>query len=162
MQRNTHSSFVGIDGLKSEHAAQIDKFQTWAKARQWQKFHHGHYDWWAFPIDKPSSHGEKYVVYEDDIAVLNQDSDFVAKHRLGLELVALSWGWDIFAAAQLKNWGDYQSWQKWPVRLYKMAYSAKLFGRTEDFESLKKYALLLMEGGEIFRYGSHDLSWVFK
>ncbi len=162
MKRNDHPSFVGIDRLKREHAAQIETFQTWANARQWQKFHYGHYDWWAFPIDKPSSHGLKYTFYEGDIAALNQDAEFVARHRLGLALVALSWGWDIDTASELAAPKDNQSWQNWPVRLYKMAYSAKLFGRTGDFESLKKYAIILVGRGQVFEYGGRDLTWVFK
>jgi len=162
MQRNDHPSFVGIEGLKQEHAAQIEKFQEWADTHQWQRFHNGHYDWWAFPIDKPSNHGLRYTVYEAHIATLNQNGEFVAKHHLGLRLVALSWGWNIHTALELANPEDYQSWQNWPVRLYKMAYSAKLFGRMDDFESLKKYALILMERGTIFEYGGRDLTWVFK
>jgi len=161
MQRNEHASFVGIAGLIQEHAAQIERFQIWAAASQWQRFHNSHYDWWAFPIDKPSNHGLKYTFYEGDIDALNQDPEFVAKHRLGLALVALSWGWDIHAAAELTEPEDYQSWQDWPVRLYKMAYSAKLFRRTDEFESLKKYALILMGRGTVFEYGGRDLAWVF-
>ena len=37
----------------------------------------------------------------------------------------------------------------------------RLFGQTPAFESLKKYALILMEAGEVFRYKGHDLSWPF-
>lgn len=162
MKHNTHPSFIGIDGLKAEHAEQIDKFQAWADTHQWQKFHHSHYDWWAFPIDKPSNHGEKYTVYEGNIAALNNDAAFVTRHKLGLELVALSWGWDIHTMTELPHPEPYQSWQDWPVRLYKMAYSAKLFGRAESFASLKTYALILMKRGVVFSYGRHDLSWVFK
>lgn len=162
MRKNTHPDFVGIEGLKREHANQIEKFQAWANSNAWQQFHHSHYDWWAFPIDKPSSYGEKYTVYRGDIHLLNQDNEFVDKHELGLKLVALSWGWDITTAQEMTESAPYQSWQDWPVRLYKMAYSAKLFERTESFESLKKYALILMGRGVVFSYGRHDLTWVFK
>lgn len=117
MKHNTHPSFVGIEGLKQEHAAQLEKFQAWANAKNWQKFHHGHYDWWAFPIDIPSSHGEKYVVYTGEIATLNQDAKFVSNHKLALALCALSWGWDIHTAQELTDPDPYQSWQDWPVRL---------------------------------------------
>ncbi|MCU0465953.1 MAG: hypothetical protein MUF38_15470 [Anaerolineae bacterium] len=161
MHTNTDPTFVEIDGLKAEHAAQIDRFRAWAAAHQWNTFHRSHYDWWAFPIDLPSTHGVKYTVYAGDIEQLNTDPAFVTNHRDGLALVALSWGWDIHAAEELAEPEDYQSWQDWPVRLYKMAYSAKLFGRTDNFASLRTYAHILMQRGTVFRYGRHDLSAVF-
>ena len=39
-RRNESADFVGIDRLKARHAAQVEKFEEWAKERQWNMFHH--------------------------------------------------------------------------------------------------------------------------
>ena len=42
-------------------------------AGDWRRFHISHYDWWTFPIDRPSQHGLRYTVYADDVARLKAD-----------------------------------------------------------------------------------------
>ena len=34
---------------------------------KWATFHHSHYDWWAFPIDQPSSYGSAYQVGKEEL-----------------------------------------------------------------------------------------------
>ncbi len=161
MQHNTDRSFVGLSRLKERHAQQIDEFEQWAAAGNWQKFHASHYDWWAFPISRPSAYGLAWTVYDGDVAELNQDPEFVRRFLRGEELVAASWGWDLQKTDYIEHPAKDQSWHQWPVRLYKAAQSAQLFGHEDVFASLKKYALALMAQGEAFEYRGHDLSWLF-
>ena len=73
----------------------------------------------------------------------------------------LAWGWDLDRQDFLPDPAPGQAWQRWPVRLYKAAYSLWLFGCEAEFASLRKYALALMERGEDFGYGRKDLGAFF-
>ena len=83
------------------------------------------------------------------------------RYRRGTELVARAWGWDVAAASEIQNPQHGQSWHDWPVRLFKMALSARLFEEDAAFASLKKYAVGLMARGCEMSYSGHDLSWLF-
>jgi hypothetical protein len=158
---NTDVSFVGIERLKEAHALQVADFRRWAAADLWERFHAGHYDWWAFPIDAPSSYGLKWTVYEGDVFELKRDSSFLQDYREGVSLVSASWGWDLANQSHLVSPKPGQSWHRWPVRLYKAARSVKLFGCPDLFESLRKYARELIGQGESISYAGHDLSGIF-
>ena len=54
-----------------------------------------------------------------------------------------------------------QKWQYWPVRLYKAANSLLWFRFDNHFNSLKEYALHLMQRGERLIYSSTDLNRLF-
>ncbi len=161
MRFNTDRSFVGLPKLKATHARQVADFERWAAEGNWEEFHRNHYDWWAFPINRPSAYGLAWTVYEGEIAELNSDPAFVERFRRGEELLAASWGWDLGAQDYLPNLAPRQAWHNWPVRLFKAAQSAQIFGHDGIFASWKKYALILMGAGERFEYSGHDLSWLF-
>jgi hypothetical protein len=161
MKSNTDPSFVGIEKLKHKHHTQIVDFKNWAKNNDWERFHASHYDWWVFPANRRSSYGLTWVVYEEDIAHLKQDSLFIEEYLLGVELVSASWGWDLYKSAHIQNPQPGQSWHHWPVRLYKAAYSVRLFGYPDMFDSLKTYARYLLDKSESMSYNSKDLSWLF-
>jgi hypothetical protein len=161
MRYNTDRSFAGVPAFKARHAEQVADFERWAAVGDWEHFHRSHYDWWAFPIDWRSAYGLKWTVYEGEIAELNADPEFVRRFLRGEELLAASWGWDLGKADYLPSPARGQSWHQWPVRLYKAALSARLFGHADIFESWKKYALILMNQGEVFEYNGHDLTWLF-
>jgi hypothetical protein len=36
-------------------------------------FHYNHYDWWAFPVNRKSSYGIKYKVFEEHVPILTKD-----------------------------------------------------------------------------------------
>ncbi len=110
MTHNTHPDFPGLQVIKSEHAAQISKFQAWAK-QGYGDFHHNHYDWWAFPIDEPSSKGYRYVVLKGDIEDLKTDREFMGRYITGLNLLCASWGWDLRGVCELSNRTEHQRWQ---------------------------------------------------
>ena len=161
MKYNTDPHFVGLERLKTTHSAQIDQFENWAARGEWHLFHSSHYDWWTFPIHKPSSYGLAWTVYEGEVVQLKQDAQFVWKYVRGVELVSASWGWDLLGKAYLPNPAAEQSWHHWPVRLFKAAQSVQLFGYPELFASLKLFAKILMRQGEPMEFDGHDLSWLF-
>jgi hypothetical protein len=160
--RNTDPTFVGIPALIAQHAAQIAAFEAWAAAGDWMRFHVSHYDWWTFPIDRPSQHGLRYTVYADDVAQLKADPGFMTRYRRGIVLVAASWGWDVHRADFIPEPAPEQRWQHWPVRLHKAGRSARLFGEDALYESLRRYALWLIDRGEPFMYNGYDLSATFR
>lgn len=161
MKFNTDPTFVGIHSLKQKHAAQIAQFETWAANNEWGTFHSSHYDWWTFPIDRPSAYGMQYVVFEGEIQTLREDPVFLDRYRRGVSLVAASWGWDVWKAEYIADPKPGQSWHDWPVRLFKAALSVQLFSEAALFESLKKYASDLIRQGHNMSYGGKDLSWLF-
>jgi hypothetical protein len=162
MVYNTDSSFVGIDKLKQTHQHQIEEFESWAAQNEWEKFHYNHYDWWVFPVDRRSAYGMMWVVFSGEIAVLKQDAQFMHSYSRGVILVAASWGWNLPAGAFVANPQPGQSWHNWPIRLYKAAQSAKLFGLEAYFDSLRKYANYLLSKDEPFLYKGRDLSELFR
>jgi hypothetical protein len=161
MKFNTDSSFIGLDKLKRTHSDQIVKFEEWALRDDWEMFHHSHYDWWVFPVNRRSSYGLMWTVYEGEIVELKKDSVFLEKYLRGVQLVSASWSWDVFQAIYILDPKPGQSWHHWPVRLYKAAQSVKLFGYEDLFASLKRYAHDLMRQSEPMTYGGKDLSWLF-
>lgn len=156
MRFNTSLEFVGLEALKVRHAEQIDDFEGRARRGVWQEFHSGHYDWWAFPIHRRSSLGMRWVVYEGEILALKVDLCFGVRHRRGLELVALSWGWDVRRAGEISSPARNQCWQDWPVRLHKMTVSANLFGEIEIHDSLQEYGRLLIQRKYCMIYNGRD------
>ena len=127
-KQNQESSFVGIFALKQKHNHQLQHFLQWAEEENWNEFHSNHYDWWMFPIDKISSYGHQWTVCNDDIEELKLNEDFMRNYKTGVELLATSWGWDLLKREPIIHAKPDQCWQQWPVRLYKAAYSTKLFG----------------------------------
>jgi hypothetical protein len=161
MQYNTDPAFAGLERLKTTHSDQIAKFEIWAAHGEWELFHSSHYDWWVFPIHKPSACGLAWTVYDGEVAALKQDTQFIRKYQRGVDLVSASWGWNLLQKAYIPQPASGQSWHHWPVRLFKAALSVQLFGYDELFASLKLYALDLMRQGEEMEFSGHDLSWLF-
>jgi len=162
MKFNTDPSFIGIEGLKQVHDNQIEQFKKWESRNDWEKFHGSHYDWWVFPIDRPSAYGYRYVVYEGEIRELKRDIQFIEKYLNGVEMVSASWGWDVREKRTLSSLQDGQGWHQWPIRLFKAALSVRLFGYDDLYNSLCIYADELMKRGERMEYGGQDLRWVFQ
>ena len=162
MRRNESKDFVGIDRLKARHAAQVDKFEEWAESRQWTMFHHSHYDWWTFPYGCHSgAYGAAYAIYGHEAQLLRQDEEFIRRYLRGVELLMLSWGWDLNRGCHIEDPDPDQCWQDWPIRLYKCARSLKLFGFEMEFESVREYALPLIHAGLNFMYHDRDCAAIF-
>src|SRR5437016_1421392 len=127
MKHNTSPQFVGIEQVKAKQKWQLDLFEEWASKGQWSQFHEAHYDWWMFPIDASSrAYGLAYTVYDGDVADLKQDEVFIGNYLRGAQLLAASWGWDLFAHDYIPNPMPDQRWHDWPIRLFKAAQSLKL------------------------------------
>ena len=161
LRRNVDAKFVGIAELKRRQAEQLAAFEQWSASGNWQAIHSAHYDWWMFPIDETSQHGAAYTVYAGDIEELKRDPVFVKNYLRGAELLALAWGWNLASRSYVANPQRGQAWSHWPIRLYKAARSLQLFGYTDAFESLKMFALDLLNKRESFQFGGSDLSVLF-
>lgn len=159
---NNDPDFIGIDGLKDQQARQLASFEKWASEKKWYKIHENHYDWWMFPINQPSSYGFKYVFYDEDIAELKSDAKYIRNYLRGVEILAQAWGWDLYGVKLILNPDDDQTWQDWPIRLYKCAKSLQLFGFIKEFESMRQYALYLLNNGKNFYYSGRDLAYFFQ
>jgi hypothetical protein len=162
MKYNTDHQFVGYETLKTRQREQLAYFEEWAANNQWRRFHDSHYDWWMFPIDEPSRYGYSWVVYEGDVAELVKDAAYIKNYLRGAELLALSWGWDLYKRKNIPNPQRDQSWQGWSIRLYKSSKSLKLLGFNHIFESMKVFANELIDKGENMDYNGRDLSLLFR
>jgi hypothetical protein len=91
-----------------------------------------------------------------------KDEAYIRNYLRGVELLALSWGWNLANGLYVTNFDEDQVWQDWPIRLYKASKSLKLFGFDRLFESLRTYANDLMNKGESFEYNARDLSLLFR
>jgi len=81
---NRDKSFVGLDRIRVQHAQQVAKFQEWADGGRWADFPRNHFDWWAFPIDLPSTnYGLAYSLGRADAAQLLADPSFLPLYRKG-------------------------------------------------------------------------------
>ena len=162
MKSNKTAAFVGLNELINRHGLQLEQFEDWAKNREWSSFHAAHYDWWMFPIDQPSRLGFAYTVYESEIQSLKSNKVFVEHYLRGVELLMLSWGWDLYRRKEIEDPDPDQCWRQWPSRLYKCAQSLKLFGFDEELRSVINYGKLLIDRGEDFSFRGKDLSAFFQ
>jgi hypothetical protein len=107
-------------------------------------------------------YGYAYTVLAGDIAELKEDAAYMRDYLRGVELLMLSWGWDLRGVTNVPNPGLQQCWHNWPIRLYKAGKSLTLFGRDREFASVRCYAQQLLSRGESFMYGGYDRSVLFR
>ncbi len=118
----------------------LEDFEKWAASGRWDIFAHAHYDWWMFPINRPSAgHGDEYCFSTQEFAQLKSNKEFMINYRRGVELVLKSWGWDMTANAPVANPSSGQCWTGYGVRLGKMADSLYLLGERELFNTVKTF-----------------------
>jgi hypothetical protein len=133
-----------VNQIKQKLAEQLGKFEMWAEKNDWIMFtpQHSHYDWWMFPISRPSrGFGDTYTVSKKEIDTLKQDPTFMAQYRRGVELVVRSWGWDLAGRCPVpasKLTPD-QHWSGYGVRLGKMADSLLLFDEIALYKDLQQF-----------------------
>lgn len=161
MRRNLDPTFVGVQALKAKHRETFASFEAWASAGEWMKLHRAHYDWWMFPIGDPSGYGFAYTVLEGEVQELKDDAAYMSEYLKGASILACAWGWSLADACPLTDTAPGQSWQNWPIRLYKATKSLKLFGCEPEFQSFRAYGQRLLAAGVSFEY-SRDLTWLFK
>ncbi|MCX6402469.1 MAG: hypothetical protein NT032_00770, partial [Actinobacteria bacterium] len=156
MASNTYPEFIGISALVEKHSVQVAQFEQWAAEGNWQAFHDNHFDWWAFPIDKPSNYAFAYAVFDQEIAPMKREQLFMNRHRIGADLLLLSWGWHSATGQLLETPAPGQQWANWPIRLAKCARSMWLFGQVQQYESCVEYAQYLQTQGKSFGYNGRD------
>jgi len=162
LTENNHSDFIGLEALKKAQANQLSQFEEWALKKDWQKFHVSHFDWWMFPFSKPSQFGYTYTVYESEVQALKQDPEFIKNYLRGIELLLLSWGWDLYKEEAIAEPDLNQEWHNWPIRLYKCAMSLQEFEFETEFNSVRKYANMLLKHCKSFEYMGIDLAIIFR
>lgn len=161
MKKNEHEEFVGLANLVTKNGEQVKRFIQWAEQKDWRAFHINHYDWWLFPIDQPSRLGFAYTVYENEIQNLKLNPQFIENLKLGTKLLLLSWGWNLEKEERIANPDPNQTWQNWPIRLYKCAQCLALFGLEKELHSVKKLGKLLLKEQNDFSFRGKDLSTLF-
>jgi len=151
---NTNCEFVGYQKLKDKQKETLEFLEQCASKNEWNRIHYSHFNWWMFPYNQASSHRYAYTVYTGDVAELKKDPDYIKNYLRGVELLALSWGWDLYKAEYVSNPHEDQKWANWPIRLYKATFSLQLFGFKEEYESMRKYALDLIKKGVSMTYNT--------
>eukprot|EP01102_Stenamoeba_stenopodia_P020957 TRINITY_DN8329_c0_g1_i1.p1 TRINITY_DN8329_c0_g1~~TRINITY_DN8329_c0_g1_i1.p1 ORF type:complete len:178 (+),score=24.06 TRINITY_DN8329_c0_g1_i1:58-591(+) len=142
--------FVGCEALKQQHRTQLKFFESWVSSGQWMKIHNAHFDWWMFPIDeKSASKGVKYTVSLEHVQKLKSDAEWMVAYRRGVEILLLSWGWNINHRTEVerseRDKKNGQRWQHYPVRLYKCIKSLMLFRESDYVESIKQYVTTVLK-----------------
>lgn len=147
MRKNTHPEFVGIEDLKGRQREQLRGFRAAAAGRDWSGVHTDHFDWWMFPIDRPSSFGYMWTVFETEVTALKRDASWISDYLCGIRIAALAWGWDLGAEMPVADPDPDQAWTDIPVRLEKVTRSLELFGCSTELRSLSRFAAHLMHEG---------------
>lgn len=132
-----------LKDLVSKQASHLEILQKMADRGQWQHIreHTMHpesgFDWWMFPVDRPTrTYGKRFTVTQEAIPLLRAHPTFMESYRKGVCLVARSWGWDLEKGQVIAN--DKQKWTNYQVRLGKMLHSLTLFSENELKTSLVK------------------------
>lgn len=147
--------------IKDKCLLQRSHFAKWNAQQKWASFHSAHYDWWAFPIDKPSSYGSAYQVGKEEHAKLIKDEEFIQALRDNAVFVCRSWGWELGEGVPIVTKDGHQKWQDWPVRLYKMTLSLEIFEQHDLLRNAVKYGLSLIEQKKYFVFRKTDLALFF-
>ncbi len=114
-------------------------FRESAANKHWNNIHRDHFDWWQFPIDD-GSRPEFNLRSEDDIRSLKADASWLHGYKESIEIMALSWGWDVKGRKKVSIGG---SWDRKDVRLAKIIRSLWLFQEVEYFLSMQEFARLI-------------------
>lgn len=126
--------------IKKLHTEYLAKFEKRAQSGKWREIREDHFDWWMFPIMRPSrGHGERFALSKEEIDFLKRDSAFMDEYRRGVKLVIESWGWDL----EKGGWARPSEWDNWTVRFVKIAESLNLFGEDDLFRRVKEFARAL-------------------
>ena len=132
----SQTNLTPIDRVKTVLPLQLELFEKWEKANQWENINKAHFDWWMFPIDRGSQgKGALYTMSKADIEELKKDTQFMENYRKGVVVVVRSWGWDLLQGKPVEGKTDAQIFTR-DVRLGKMANSLKLFGEKDYHDKL--------------------------
>lgn len=133
-----------VEKIKTKQAETYENFSTWQREQKWESFAHAHYDWWMFPVERPSrNYGEEYSVTKEQVKALKEDEEFMRRYHDSIRMVLLSWGWDIDTGKPITPSNSEQIFRGGTkmVRLGKIASSLRLFGEQEYWDSLRNFVL---------------------
>ena len=118
-------AFIGTAQLTRQTSLQTTLFKDWIVQAKWRTFWGSgeHFDWWAFPIDANSGHGDRFNV-APAIGELRQNSDFLGAVLENAQLLAIGLGYDL-ATSQII---DPARADHYGVRLYKCGRALHLWG----------------------------------
>eukprot|EP01083_Nonionella_stella_P018003 50367_1 len=130
----------------------LQKFKVWDKQKQYDRFHHSHYDWWMFPNDRHSwGQGKRYALFQKDIDELLEVDGYPQNYKMGTRLVLRSWGWDMDRMAFIEDGTRDQRWTGYNVRLLKMLYSTIILKQWDVYKSVYEFCIGLLKKGHQFR-----------
>ena len=168
IRSKTSAKVVSNSALKPKYSTIKTKclhqnvvFKQWADKKKWGAIHEAHYDWWAFPIDRPSSYGSAYQIGTDEFDHLSTDKEFIEALRINSIIVCQAWGWDLIKGEKIITKEKDQKWQDWPVRLYKMSMSLELFKQDDLLRNAVKYGNELIKEKKYFTFRKNDLGEFF-
>ena len=118
-------AFIGTAQLIRQTTLQTSLFKDWITQSKWRNFWGSgeHFDWWAFPIDADSTHGDRFNV-APAISELRQNSEFLRAVLENAQLLAIGLGYDL-ATGQII---DPARADHYSVRLYKCGRALHLWG----------------------------------
>lgn len=120
-----------------------------------------------FPIAEDSNYGYKYSPFEFELNELKKNEKFMKNYQRGIELISLSYGWNIKEKKFIENRDKNQKYHMYDIRLRKIGQSLLLFEEKEYFNSLNEFVKQLTQSGYHFdtksikRY-SHISKWPFN
>ncbi|CAJ1358244.1 unnamed protein product [Effrenium voratum] len=144
-----------LQNFKAKQAETLHAMRSRADKGAWDKLHHAHFDWWAFPIDDGSK-PDFNISSEADVDVLRNDAEWLEGYHEALSLACHAWGWDLAAQRRIDPLSKGMGWTDWDVRLAKMCRSVYLFEEVELLASLQKFAREVQakeKEGKSFFYG---------
>jgi len=129
--------------IRKCQAAKLKEFEHWAANQKWKEIRSDHYDWWMFPVERPSTaYKERFAVNANDVAALKNDPEFMKRYRRGVAIVIQAWGWDLENERPIPvspHQPNKPQWDGYGVRLAKMSDSLLLFGENDLHMKLRKF-----------------------
>lgn len=130
------------EGDGSSSNAGLIKLRQLEQAGNFPGIRSHHYDWWLFPIDRPSnSYGNKYQISNEECKSLIEHPGFISDYIEGVSIVLNAWGWKDgkYDGGQTKST---KYWNGYGIRLAKMADSLLLFSKNSK-EGTPTHKILL-------------------
>ena len=118
-------AFIGTTQLIRQTTLQTSLFKDWITQSKWRNFWGSgeHFDWWAFPIDASSSHGDRFNV-APAIHELRENAEFLNAVLENAQLLAIGLGY-VLVTGQII---DPARADHYAVRLYKCGRALHLWG----------------------------------
>ena len=136
-------AFIGTAQLIRQTTLQTALFKDWIVQAKWRNFWGSgeHFDWWAFPIDANSGHGDRYNV-APAITELRNDPEFLHAVLENAQLLSIGLGYDLVTGLII----DPTRADHYAVRLYKCGRALHLWGMPFAHRSFVGCVEYLLEG----------------